>query len=356
MREFSLSYAEISLITAVLSILGVLQLPAGYLVDRFGRKLLTLLGMLTVCVSIFFSSLSPSFLVLLILQVVAGIGQSTFHPATFSIVSEKASEGYLGKSIAFHQFGGFTGTAIGFIAIASLGALFGWRQALQIIAVPGFIVTVLTWKIIRETKMKQQDKTHSVEFRLTFPLIIIFLFTIFSGIAIGSFFFLPTFLSTVYGQSIALAGILTGIIQIVGCIAIVISGAASDKFNIIIIISVFQILTALSFFVLAASNFIIYILLSMLIFLGFVRDFPGPALTTLVSRVSSTEGRGRAIGLQFTGYAIGSFISSPLIGYLTDIFNIRIAFAVCAAFYVISGLVILPLKSQISASSSALEA
>jgi len=266
----------------------------------------------------------------------------------------------LGKSIAYHQFGGFTGTAIGFIAIASLGALFGWRQALQIIAVPGLVVTALTWKIVQETKMKKssserQDKTHDVKFRLTFPLLIIFLFTILSGIAIGSFFFLPTFLSTVYGQSIALAGILSGIIQIVGCIAIVISGAASDKFNIILIISVFQILTALSFFVLAAGNFIYYMLLGMLIFLGFVRDFSGPALTVLVSKVSSTEGRGRAIGLQFTGYAIGSFLASPLIGYLSDLFNIRLAFAVCAAFYVISGLVILPLKNQISASSLTLE-
>ena len=112
------------------------------------------------------------------------LSQVTFHPATYSMVQRRASEGDQAKYIAYHQFGGFAGSAIGTGVVAYLASIHGWRTTLQIIPVVGVIITLLFWKIVEEeepAKSKTEisldikNKKDGDQFRITTPLLILIL-------------------------------------------------------------------------------------------------------------------------------------------------------------------------------------
>ena len=104
--------------------------------------------MLIYTVAVFSFGLSPPFSFLLLLVALAGLGASTFHPATYSLVTDRTPREHVTKSIAYHQFGGFSGGAIGVALVGFLALHLGWRNAVQILVIPGLTVLFLFWFIV----------------------------------------------------------------------------------------------------------------------------------------------------------------------------------------------------------------
>ncbi|MBA7690841.1 hypothetical protein ES703_99373 [subsurface metagenome] len=154
--------------------------------------------------------------------------------------------------------------------------------------------------------------------------------------------FLPMFLSLEYGGSIAWAGILTGIMQGVGCISLMIGGVIADKYDKVWIISGFTFLTGISTIMLATGYFSTTVLLFVLVFRGFVQYFAGPARHALVAIISQSSPKG--IGLEFASSALGGIFGDPLTGYLIGTIGIRSAFLLVTTFTFLSGVTILLLK------------
>jgi len=306
--------------------------------------------MLLYTIVVFLFGLSSSFLFLLVLVAFAGLAGSTFHPATYSLVAEKASREHITKSVAYHQFGGFFGGAIGVALVGFLAQYLGWRHAVQILVIPGLIVVALFWFVVQETKVEgggkqkiaKETKKDRDKFKITPPLLLIILFGFISPFGGGMGRFLPMFISLEYGESIAWAGILTGVMQAVGCLGIIIGGAVADKFDKVWIISAFTTLTGISTIVLATGYFSSKLLLIVLVFRGFVQYFPGPARQALTAIVSESSPKG--IGLWFSSAALGRIFGNPLAGYLIDVYGMRSAFLTLSVFTFLSGAVILLLK------------
>ncbi len=202
-EEFSVSTLQIGMIGLVLGVISVLQGPAGYLVETIGGKILAVVSMLICSAAVFFYSLSPSFLILLTFVLIFAIGQVTFHPATYSMVQRRSSEEHKTKFIAYHQVGGFVGSAIGTGIIAYFASILGWRTTLRLIPAVGIIVILLFWRIVEEEESPKKsvemgsdtkNKEGGVQFRLETPLLILVL-----GIAIFSLGnmlgYIPLFLS-----------------------------------------------------------------------------------------------------------------------------------------------------------------
>ena len=349
-EEFSISTLQIGIIGSVMGVISVLQGPAGYLVEKIGGKRLSVMSMLICSTAVLFYSLSPSFLFLLMFIAIYALSQVTFHPATYSMVQRRASEGDQSKYIAYHQFGGFAGSAIGTGVVAYLASIHGWRTTLQIIPVVGVIITLLFWKIVKEEEPAKnkteisldiKNKKDGDQFRITTPLLILIL-----GISIFSLgnllTYVPLFLSEVYGETVAWAGILTSIMYAVGSTSSLFGGVISDKFDKVLIMFISHILVGISTILLAAGHFSSAILLLMLVLYGVARYLSVPAQHALSSIVASEHPQG--IGFSYTGIALGQIFSAPLIGYLIDTGGARTAFAVFSVFPFISGAIILVLK------------
>ncbi|OCZ51039.1 MFS transporter [Acinetobacter seifertii] len=135
--NFSLSFAEVGLISFVYQITGSLLQPwIGLYTDKHPKPYLLPLGMVVTFCGIILLAFAPSFAVLLCASALIGVGSATFHPEA-SRVARMASGGRFGTAQSTFQVGGNTGTAIGPLLAALLIVPFGQH------AVAGLVIFAL---------------------------------------------------------------------------------------------------------------------------------------------------------------------------------------------------------------------
>jgi predicted MFS family arabinose efflux permease len=337
--DFDVSTFQIGLLGSITGVISIFQGPAGYLVERFGGKRLAVLSMLFCSIVVFMYSLAPVFEFLLLLSALFAISQVVFHPATYAMVTQRTSASNKAKYIAYHQVGGFIGSAIGTVVVAALASMIGWRQTLQIIPIIGLCIIFLFWRFVEEETDKIQHtssnpiSSEGTEFRFTLPLFILVLSI--SIMSLGNIQnFIPMFLSEAYGENVVWAGFLTGVMLAVGSGASLLGGMVSDRYDKSLIMIGANLGLAFSMILLAIGKFASAVLLLILIIYGVARYLPVPAQHALSSITALDHPQG--IGFSYTGIAVGQVFSAPLIGYLIDSLGVRSAFLVCSVFPLIS--------------------
>ena len=169
-------------------------------------------------------------------QVIFGLGNSTFHPASFAETSRAARRmGRLSMGLALHSIGGNIGTASAYSVAAILATWLGWRSALQVLVGLGIVLAI--WFVLSYREMPESEEsvgaghaTSSEEDpaqgegaagRITpdqwVPVAIIATAAFLSG-AFGSGFssFLPTLLASIRGSTPAVAGMLSTLMLLSG--------------------------------------------------------------------------------------------------------------------------------------------
>jgi MFS transporter, FSR family, fosmidomycin resistance protein len=97
MREFSLSYTQVgALMTVFFAVSGSGQALAGLLVDRWGAHRVQYLGVALLASSGFLVAAAPAVWGLYVAAFAAGLGNSVFHPADFSLLNQLVSLPRLG--------------------------------------------------------------------------------------------------------------------------------------------------------------------------------------------------------------------------------------------------------------------
>ena len=123
-------------------ITGLTQAPVGFLVDA-GARVILIAGLALFSLAIGLIGLLPSYPMLLALMVVAGLGNSVFHPADYAILSSAVEQRRMGRAFSIHTFGGHAGFALAPPVIVYLAALFDWRIALALAGAAGLVVSLL---------------------------------------------------------------------------------------------------------------------------------------------------------------------------------------------------------------------
>ena len=103
MREYSLSYTQVgALMTVFFIVSGTGQALAGVLVDRWGAHRVLCLGISLLAASGFLVAAAPGVWGLFVAAFVAGLGNSVFHPADFSLLNHRVSQERLGHAFSVH--------------------------------------------------------------------------------------------------------------------------------------------------------------------------------------------------------------------------------------------------------------
>lgn len=142
--EFGIGFTEAGLVFSLIYLASGLGQPvAGILVDRFGAHRLLILGVCLQSVGILAMGFSTSFIQLLPLAVISGLGNAVYHPADLSILSRRVAKQRLGRAFAIHSVAASSGFAFSPVAVGWLAISFGWRNALAIAGLFGLIVGVM---------------------------------------------------------------------------------------------------------------------------------------------------------------------------------------------------------------------
>lgn len=142
MPEFGFGYTEAGfLMTVFFTISGIGQALAGIVVDRHGARRVLMAGVGLLALSGLVLSLATNYAMLALAAALAGLGNSVFHPADYSLLNHKVSPARLGHAFSVHGVSGNLGWVIGTTISGSAMVWWSWRGA-------GLIAAVVTLLVI----------------------------------------------------------------------------------------------------------------------------------------------------------------------------------------------------------------
>lgn len=144
-HDFGLSYAQLGLLmTAFFVVSGVGQALAGFVVDRVGAQPVLFFGLGCLGMSALTLAMAPSYAVLALGSMLAGLGNSVFHPADYTVLNRRVSPARLGHAFSVHGISGNLGWAAAPFFLTVIAGMSTWRTALFLAALlPAAVLLLL---------------------------------------------------------------------------------------------------------------------------------------------------------------------------------------------------------------------
>lgn len=129
-EAFGLSYAQIGLVKLCSSgALATFQIPAGFLAEKFGSRLVLPLGTLVAGSGLVLAGYADTYGALLMGILVLGLGASVQHPLASALISSAFQGGPVRAALGTYNFLGDLGKVAVPLAFAGMIALWGWRES-----------------------------------------------------------------------------------------------------------------------------------------------------------------------------------------------------------------------------------
>jgi MFS family permease len=133
---------------------AVLQIPAGWIVDRYGVKFPYFLGFALWCLASASTALTRSIPQLIMVQVLLGVGQAVVVPSSYWWIRHHFVEKERGLAIGLYMTGTKIGPAIGAPLAAWLIGIYDWRVMFVLIGVGG-LVWLVPWLLLVKSDVPQ---------------------------------------------------------------------------------------------------------------------------------------------------------------------------------------------------------
>ena len=361
-EDLGASYAALGFLVATFNVAtGVAQIPAGFLVDRFGARPLLLLGLAVMGAAIAALGFAPTYWLMLVLIALAGIGNSVFHPADYAILTASIDRGWLGRAFGIHTFAGNVGFALAPATMIALTAVLGWRGALSAAGLLAFAVlgAMLFWgELLRDESGNTAEDSSShhrasagVGLLLSAPILLLFVFYVLTAMfTSGVHSFSVTALNGLWGTDLALANVILSAFLTASAAGILLGGLIADHTRryALLTVAVFGAAAALTLTVgLVPLPGIVIALLFVAI--GLLQGSARTSRDMLVRRVTPRGATGRVFAFVMTGLNVGAAITPVLFGLLLDLGEPRYLFLLLASFLVAAAGVVLLAQAVITA-------
>lgn len=143
-EAFDVSYAELGLLMTIFFVVScVVQAASGFAVDRFGPRPVLFAGLALLGAAAFGFAASPSYALLALWSVVAGVGNGVFHPVDYTLLNRKVQPSRLGHAFSVHGITGNLGWALAPAMLVPLTIAWSWRVALVCAGLLTFAVLAL---------------------------------------------------------------------------------------------------------------------------------------------------------------------------------------------------------------------
>lgn len=137
-RAFGLGPAGTGLVLSAFFYTYILLIvPMGLLTDRFGARVVMLVGMAIWAVGTLGTGLATGVTMLMIARLVLGIGESSSYPTSNRIIREWAPRSERAAMVSIFSAGASAGPAIGILGVSALLTAVSWRTSF-------FVLTALT--------------------------------------------------------------------------------------------------------------------------------------------------------------------------------------------------------------------
>ena len=328
--DFNVSYTQLALALTVFNVVsGVLQTPVGFLVDRIGARVVLIGGLALSSAAFAVAGLFNSYWVFIAMYGVAGLGNTVYHPADYSLLSHHAPSQRLSQIFAFHTFAGMVGSAIAPVSLLAMQSFWGWRGAYLGAAIFGFVVlaVLLTQP---EPALEQHRAGGSGKARpsaaiswqvLISPAILLNLafFVLTSLMGNGLNTYLVVALGALHGTPAAIANVALTSLLAMNAIGVLVGGVLAGRIrqHALIAASGLTIAGAITALI-GLFDFPSAVLVGLTGLSGFCVGATYPSRDMLVRAVTPPGAFGTVFGFVSTGFNIGASIAPIVYGLLMD--------------------------------------
>jgi MFS transporter, FSR family, fosmidomycin resistance protein len=344
--DYRLTYTELALaLTAFNVVSAAFQTPAGFLVDRIGARVVLLAGLALGTAAFAVAGLVDSYAVFVAMFAVAGLGNTAYHPADYSLLSQHTPPNRIGQVFSFHTFAGILGSAVAPATLLAMQSQFGWRGAFIGAAILGAAVLALLivqWPAEperiaekhppRATAKETPDQQTSWSLLLSPPILLNLGFFILISIMGGINTILVVALAALYGTSGTVANVaLTGLLSM-NAVGVLFGGLLASRTTRHVTVA------ALSLALAGAATFLMGIvghstvaLIAMSSLAGLFTGIVSPSRDMLVRSVTPPGAFGRVFGFVSSGFNIGSMFAPMIYAMMMDRGEPRAVFMISAA-------------------------
>ncbi len=329
---FGLSYAELGLLmTVFFTVSSIGQALAGFIVDRVGALPILLGGLALSCVAALGLASSGNYATLILFSALAGLGNSVFHPADFTLLNRRVSTQRLGHAFSVHGLSGALGWAAAPVFLAGLATVFSWRIALLAAAVLALIVlsVLFTCRHLLDPRevsdavvqpAKRDQPGSALGFMRLRAVWMCFAFFLISALSFGGIqSFAPASLRDLYAvpYTFAMACITAYMLASAGGLIAGGFAAARTRYHDRVIAVAFTISASAAILV-AAGSIPTWLIMPMLAVVGFGAGLAGPSRDLLVRAAAPPNATGRVYGVVYSGLDVGLAVAPPIFGALMD--------------------------------------
>ena len=367
--EFSVSYTALGFVVSLMyAVSGVCQAFVGILVDRHGADRLMLFGIVTMASAVFLMAFATEYWMLLPLAVMAAFGNSVFHPADLSILSEKVSPARIGRAFGLHGLGGTIGYFMSPVIVLNLAIFAGWRVALMTAGVLGLVAAAVIFanrtvlKMPRGSGDDAQREMPGVDFyrQLVTNLPLMAAFFYFALIAAAGSGGIQQFsvaaLIELYDSPFAVAGMALTAYLGASAFGIVVGGEFADRFPRHALIATTGLAMGAFFMgLIAVFEMPMSVVIGLMACVGFFIGMTGPSRDILIRAATPPGATGKVFGFVYSGLDLGSATGPILFGWLMDGGQFRFVFVAVATMYLLAILSVMQLKRGSRTATAAAE-
>jgi sugar phosphate permease len=322
---------------------AVMQIPGGLLADRFGpRALLTFSigwwSIMTAC-----TGFVPGLSALVAVRVLFGICEGPFPPAISKALSNWLPVRELGRASGLQYSATALGATLAPLFVTSLVVLWGWRVVFYLLIVPGGLVAILVWRLVRNSPVDSPKMTvaelreyedvtvartpilENLRQSLKTPAVLWCAASLFLSnmVAWGLMNWLPTYLLQARGYSVDKMGMFAAITNFAGAIGYVLGGYLCDKYfrGRLPILMMLGLAISAGFTYLAAVAPSGQLAVASLVLVFLTLNAALTTVAVLPFSIVPKYAIGSAFGIVNTAGQLSGVLSPIIVGYILELTN-----------------------------------
>jgi MFS family permease len=347
-NDFKLDYTQSALVSSSFTLSnGIGQLPAGWLADRIGRRILITIGICGVAVVGFLVGLSHTYIMMIILLVLMGVVAGGYHPAAAPLISASVEPDKQGRALGLHGIGGSASFFLAPLVAAAIAATWGWRSVFIVLAIPAVALGIIFFLLlgrrastseVQEVVPDNRGEASRGRSRRR-NLVVFMILTVFAGGAANSISpFIPLYMVDHFGVSPPTAASLMAISSSAGLWASPLGGYLSDRIGRIPIILVTALMGGIFVYVWNVVPFGLGVY-ALLLLVGVSVYLRMPVAEAYIIRQTTARNRSTIYGIYYFVQMETGAVFAPLMGRLIDSLGFQSSFTIASIVAVATTLI-----------------
>jgi MFS transporter, FSR family, fosmidomycin resistance protein len=339
--EFGLSFAALGALRSVfVGAMAGLQIPAGFMAERYGAALILALGTALAGLGYCLAGMSTGFTMLLGALLIGGIGSSTQHTIASSLVARSFAGPYSLRALGAYNFAGDLGKMTLPAVLSLMLLVMAWRPALGLLGILGIAIAAVILFVAPRYEPEDvatSPRTQRADIgREPQPFafgILTTLGVIDSATRMGFLLFLP-FVLTDKGATLQTVGLAMTLVFAGGAAGKLVCAFIGARIGVISTVWLTEGLTAAG--IIALFPLPLWGALILLPLIGVALNGTSSVLYGSVPDLVRPQWRTRALSIFYTGTIGSSAIAPVLFGRVGDALGVWHALELVAAFVLLT--------------------